>query len=372
MSKSPRLAITTWRSTLAAACLVTLGSACGSSSDNGATGSGGSSSTQASGGATQQQFNSGGSTQVFSSGGATGSGGATSSGQSGGSFVQSSGGSGSGGTTGSSSGGATSTAASGGTSGGSGGTTGAAGGTTGGGTGTAGQGGPSLCPVAGAVICDGFEGAAPGAATSDFTTDGTAPVVDTTKFYRGSKSIKFSGAAMSYITTTKAFTGMTKATNNNFWGRYFIFDNWTTADVPQAHAVYGTMSGTGTPGDGMFHFVGGSRGKLQAEIRNTGDSYTDNMKAPAATDPSFPVMTDGWQCWEFHVQPDDSFDFYINGAEVMEMKITAGKANMSGSSFSPLPIINKFQIGWQYFGSAMNSGWIDEVAIGPNRIPCGS
>jgi hypothetical protein len=238
--------------------------------------------------------------------------------------------------------------------------------------GMAGAGGPSLCPVAGTVICDGFEGAAPGAATSDFTTDGTAPVVDTTKAYRGTKSIKFSGAAMSYITTTKPFTGMSKMTNNDFWGRYFIFDNWAAADVPTSHAVYGTLSGTGTPGDGMFHFVGGSRGKLQAEIRNAGDSYTDNMQKPAATDPSFPTSADGWQCWEFHVQPDDSFDFYINGTEVTEMKITAGKANMSGMSFSPLPLINKMQIGWQYFGSAMNQGWIDEVAVGPNRIPCGS
>ena len=107
---------------------------------------------------------------------------------------------------------------------------------------------------------------------SDFTLEGTLPVVDTTQFYRGSKSVKFSGAAMSYITTTKPFTGTAKATNNNFWGRYFILDAWTAAMIPTSHAVYGTLGGSGTPGDGLFHFVGGSRGKLQAEIRNSGDS----------------------------------------------------------------------------------------------------
>jgi hypothetical protein len=203
----------------------------------------------------------------------------------------------------------------------------------------------------------------------------TAPdtfVLDTTKFYRGSKSMKFTATNSAYIVETKTFSGTTKATNNAFWGRYFFFNNMTVA--PQSHSVFGDMHGTDSSNAQAddFHFVGGSRGKLQAQIQFAADVYTDNMKTPAAADPPFPLATDGWQCWEWQIQADDSFDFYINGTEVMEMKIVAGKAAMSGSSFTPLPIISQLQLGWQYFGGSMNSGWIDEVAVGPNRIGCGN
>jgi hypothetical protein len=242
--------------------------------------------------------------------------------------------------------------------------------------GGAGQGGPSLCPVAGTTLCDGFEGDAPGAGTSAWTVSvatGDTMAVDTTKFYRGSKSMKFSAKSSAYIVTSKIFTGTTKATNNAFWGRYFILSNVAAAATySQSHVVFGALADAMNSGT-QFHFVGGSRGKLQAEIRLTGDAYTDNMTMPAVGDPAFPLVADGWQCWEWQVTADDSFDFYINGTEVPEMKITAGKSVMSKMTFSPMPIFGGLYLGWQSFsvGSAI-SGWIDEVAIGPNRIGCGS
>jgi hypothetical protein len=246
--------------------------------------------------------------------------------------------------------------------------------------GGAGQGGPSLCPVAGTTLCDGFEGDAPGAAASAWTvsaTGGGAMAIDTTKFYRGSKSMKFSttsGTAdvKAYIVASKIFTGTTKATNNAFWGRYFILSGVAAAATySQSHVVFGGLADAGNTL--QFHFVGGSRGKLQAEIAVGGDQYTDNMKTPAAADPAFPLVADGWQCWEWQVTADDSFDFYINGTEVPEMKITAGKAVMNKAGNFPLPIFGGLYLGWESFGGGSAiSGWIDEVAIGPNRIGCGN
>ncbi len=273
---------------------------------------------------------------------------------------------------GSSSGGGSSGSSS--SSGGTGKDAGSGSGVVGGGSGDAGAGGPSLCaqammPPISATLCDGFEGA-----TSDFTPTAAAPdtiAVATTKFYRGAKSMYFSATNSAYAVETKTFTGTTKATNNAFWGRYFFFNNMTTA--PMSHSVFGDMSGTNATATAMdFHFVGGSRGKLQSQIQFAADQYTDNMKAPSANDPPFPLAADGWQCWEWQIQPDDSFDFYINGAEVMEMKIVAGKAMMSGANFAPLPVVTSLKLGWQYFGGSMNSGWIDEIAVGPNRIGCGN
>jgi hypothetical protein len=230
-----------------------------------------------------------------------------------------------------------------------------------GGGGKMGPGGPSLCPVAGATLCDGFEDVAPGATGSAWTA--VASTVDTTKFYRGAKSIHFTGFN-AFITETKTFAGTTKATNNAMWGRYFILTSLTAAP-DGGHTVFGRL----TDGKTDFHFVGGSRGELQAEIRTTGDIYTDKQ-VPTTIKPAYPTAADGWQCWEWHTTGDDSFDFYIGGVLVPEMQIVKGKATKSGNAF-PFPVFNKLQLGYQNFNSAALSGWIDEVAIGPNQIGCG-
>jgi hypothetical protein len=231
-----------------------------------------------------------------------------------------------------------------------------------GGGGKVGPGGPSLCPVAGATLCDGFEDAAPGATGSAWTA--TASTVDKTKFYRGTSSIHFNGAN-AFITETKTFTGTTKATNNEMWGRYFVLTSLTGAPNG-GHTVFGRL----TDGALDFHFVGGSRGELQAEIRAGGDIYTDSQNPAGKIEPPYPTAADGWQCWEWHTTADDSFDFYINGALVSQMQIVKGKAVKSGGAFK-LPIFSKLELGYQNFNGAALSGWIDEVAIGPSRIGCG-
>ncbi|MES1164544.1 MAG: hypothetical protein ABUR63_02200, partial [Verrucomicrobiota bacterium] len=220
-------------------------------------------------------------------------------------------------------------------SGGRGGGPAASGGAAGGGmaaggagpVGTAGMGGPTLCPTAGTILCDGFEGTAPGAG-SDWTTMGTI-TVDATRAYRGTKSVKFMGSA-AYILEKKTFTGATKATNNSFWARYFFLSG-QTGTPPATHTWFGALADAANSGN-QFHFAGGSRGILQAEIRIGSDQYTDAQQ-PAAntTSPKYPTMADGWQCWEFHVQADDSFNFFISGKEIVEMKIVAGKASKSGA-----------------------------------------
>jgi hypothetical protein len=239
--------------------------------------------------------------------------------------------------------------------------------------GSAGMGGPSLCPVAGTTLCDGFEGAAPGATGSDWKIKGTAISVDTTKSYRGTKSVKYAAADTAYIVETKTFTGSTKMTNNAMWGRYFVLAG--VSAYPTGHTVFGTLADAADADDpGRFHFVGGSRQKLMAEIRVTGDTYTDKGgKEASAAAPPFPVVADNWKCWEFHVTADDSFSFYIDGTEVTDMQIVKGKATASGAAFA-LPVFGQLQLGWQSFvsGSPVVTGWIDEVAIGPTRIGCGS
>lgn len=248
---------------------------------------------------------------------------------------------------------------------------------SGGSTGAAGSGGPvvvmpggdSKCTAAMgapimATLCDGFEDATTVGTT--WKTSGTIKV-DSTKAYRGTKSVMFSDASQAMITETMTFTGSTKATNNEFWGRYFFLSNVTT--YPISHTVFGTLAGTGND----FHFVGGSRAQLMAQIQNGNDRYTDpGGKNAGGTEPKYPTSADGWQCWEWHVQADDSYNFYINGKEVTEMALVKGVSTYSKMTLAPLPTFMSMALGWLAFGGGGTpvSGWIDEVAVGPNRIGC--
>ena len=237
----------------------------------------------------------------------------------------------------------------------------ASGGSAGGGR--VGPGGPSLCAsLSGAALCDGFEDAAPGSNGSAWTA--TSATVDSTKFYRGTKSIHITGSN-AFISETKTFTGSTKATNNNLWGRYFFLTDLAAGKADAGHVVFSRL----TDGKLHFHFAGGSRGVLQAEIASGGDQYT-NAREPAVKVPLYPTATDGWQCWEWHVTEDDSFNFYVNGAEVTDMAIVKGVATKSKAKF-PLPIFQKLELGYQSFNGVAMAGWIDEVAVGPERIGCG-
>lgn len=236
-------------------------------------------------------------------------------------------------------------------------------------------GGDSKCPTGTAVICDGFENAAPGATGSDWVSAAAGVKVNTdmTKVYRGTKSLEITGSTNVLITEKKTFTGATKATNNALWGRLFFLSGVATATGwPQDHTFFGALTGTTNAGDD-FHFVGGSRAKLLAQIRlANSDRYTDpSGKNATGTEPAFPLAAAGWQCWEWHVQPDDSYDFYINGTEVPEMQLVAGKASYGGMTLTPMPIFGSLSLGWNDFGGgAAVTFWLDEVAIGPDRVGC--
>jgi len=174
-----------------------------------------------------------------------------------------------------------------------------------------------------------------------------------------------------FIVEKKTFPGTTKDTNNNFWGRYYILSGMATSmGYPQGHTVLGTLSNATDADLSRFHFVGGSRAKLVAQLKTGSDQWTAKGGNDTQATNAFPVVKDDWQCWEFHVTPDDSFAFYINGTEVADMRVTKGKADSSGSSF-PFSVFSQLQLGWEAFnGATAVTTWIDEVAVGPARIPC--
>lgn len=230
-------------------------------------------------------------------------------------------------------------------------------------------GGSSKCPLGAAALCDGFEGPAPGSMGSLFAFEpgnGSTATVDATKPYRGLKSVHLAtNGAGAFLTETASFTGTTAATNNEMWGRIFI---WFETDAnPQSHDVFITLEDPASnAASAQLHLAGGSRGILAAQIRTNTDVYRPAI-ATAQAQPSsvkFPLETPAWQCWEWHTTPQNTLDFYIDGELYAPMSVKA-------EDNWPFPVFKKMSLGFLQFGTTpVTELWIDEVAVGGARIGC--
>jgi hypothetical protein len=252
-----------------------------------------------------------------------------------------------------------------------------AGGSAGGGSGDPlASGGPSKCMVAGNMLCDGFEGPAPGAAGSQFKFEmgtGSTGVVDTTKPFRGMNSVHIkTNGGQGFITETSTFTGTTAATNNAQWGRIWIW--FETKAAPNSHDVFIRLEDTASSAESaQLHVAGGSRGQLASEIRSGSDLYHPKIIDPAPKPlpdgtVGFPLAQPKWQCWEWHTTADNTLEFFIDGTEYTKMKVVAADK-------WPFPIFKKLYLGFMQFGTnatPVTELWIDEVAVSSSQVGCGN
>ena len=313
--------------------LVCLAAAAACSSDGssapGTTGQGGSTSTD-----TTTTTGSAGSLSSGPGGATAGSGGAT-------------------GAVGSSGGGGVSTGTGGsiGTGGGSGGSMGSGGSAGSMGTGDASvdasgtDGGLSNCN--GAILCDSFERADLG---PDWTLDNSVPAtkieIVSNKAHTGTSSVHISfgmTATQSYISEKTTFP----PTGGAFWGRAWIF-----AMLPlSGHQIYvEARVASGSDGTGVRP-VNTQGTNLALNLESTDAGTNSNIKMPMGS----------WACYEWQITGiggNGTFSAYVDG-----MKI--------GTQNGAIPNLMRQRIGFQrYAGGTAGEMWIDDVAIGPNRIGC--
>lgn len=268
-------------------------------------------------------------------------------------------------------------------------TTGTGGATTGtGGTGTGGK-----DPCATALYCDDFEaydpGGAPGGAWSVSTNKGSI-AMDTTHAFSGSRAVKISAdAAGGYRSAMIQLknTDFLPAAGNVIYGRMmFWLDSapqgtvhWTFIDgygpVPgQAyHALY--RYGGQHPITDNGAFVGS---QLMANY-DTPDSYQNPPVGPGsdcwlhANKKVVPVG--GWACaeWKFDGQ-NSKMQFWLDGTELPDLAMDGtgqGCVNQGASFPWTAPSFERLGLGWEsYQADDARVIWIDDVAIGTERLGC--
>ena len=215
--------------------------------------------------------------------------------------------------------------------------------------------GGTSCATADYLLCDDFEGAAPGAAGSKFTMDTKGGYIVepvTTQSHSGTHSIHVhspGGGGLGYIVETATFTPAI----TDFWGRaYLMF-----MAAGSGHEVFAAMDTTLSDSQGdqirMLNDMGD--GKM-ATNRRTGDHSMEGSAIPMGT----------WFCFEWHQSPT-ALTIYLNGTDLTGADETYG----NGSPFGSPPTLVDMRIGFERFDSGTGGDiWIDDVAVNSTQIGC--
>jgi len=80
-----------------------------------------------------------------------------------------------------------------------------------------------------------------------------------------------------------------------------------------------------------------------------------------------------WHCAEWHVEgATQSYQFFIDGAEVTQIAINNGAGKYSGTDIPN--VFTQARVGWNNYQSASPGfvAWIDEIVMHTSRIGCGN
>jgi hypothetical protein len=241
------------------------------------------------------------------------------------------------------------------------------------GTGTGTPGGS----CAGLPLCDDFESAAvggpPSAATWSVATpscSGTgALAVDGTVAHSGTRSIKISGGGgycnHVFLATSKALATV----GTHVFGRFFVRLGDALGD---GHVTFAAMRDESEKKDLRM----GGQNKVLMWNRESDDATLPSM-SPVGTSKSIVPATARWLCVEIEVNGSTgTLHTWVDGAAV-EGLVEDGTPTpdvdapwLSKSGWRPA--ISDFRLGWESYGGQASTLWFDDVALGAQRIGCGT
>ncbi|KAK7026300.1 FAD/NAD(P)-binding domain-containing protein [Favolaschia claudopus] len=187
---------------------------------------------------------------------------------------------------------------------------------------------------------------------------GGSATVDTTKAHSGSHSLKvvstggFSNHIFYGLSNLSALGG-----GSDIYGRYYAnFMNAFTQD----HITHMMM----TDPVAQTLRMGGQFGVLDWN-RASDDSIMPDG-SPDSNAGSIAIAANTWYCIEFHLSKSSGqIQTWVNGNVVPSLTTPQSRW---GSSYIPNP--SNWGLGWESYGSAPNTIWYDDIALGTSRLGC--
>jgi hypothetical protein len=251
----------------------------------------------------------------------------------------------------------------------------------------------ALDPCAKSFFCDDFEayaaGNAPGGKWGKNQSGGTV-TVDTARAHSGRNAVKASaGASSGYrsVMISLSDASLLPVTGNHLFGRMMFFlesspatnVHWTFVDgsgpTSQGYDAIYRYGGQTPLKDGNGNFIGN---QLMANY-DTPSSYQNPPVGPSsdcwlhATTEVVPVGA--WSCaeWEFD-GPNDTMRFWLNGTAIADLTMSGtgqGCVHQPATFKWLAPQFKRIDVGWEsYQADAARTMWIDDVALGTQRLGC--
>lgn len=253
------------------------------------------------------------------------------------------------------------------------------GGDPGGGDPGGGGGGGASCDSL--ALCDGFEaapaGGAPDAARwsiggpNCFSGAGQA-VVDASQAHSGSHSVRitpgsdYCGHAFIQNTTISQL-------GNVRYGRFYIRLQNPLTD---AHVTFASMREANDSSDSHSEElrIGGQSGVL--DWNRSKDDATLPTLSPQGIAMSRTLPAQTWTCIEFRIdQSSGSIQTWVDGeapAGLQADGVATADVDQAWINQYPAwrPALSDLKLGWEAYGGATNTVWIDDVALDDQRIGC--
>lgn len=259
---------------------------------------------------------------------------------------------------------------------GTGGTTGTTS-TGGAGGGTTGAGGATGLSCKDLPLCDDFEsataGGPPDAAIWSIVSpncSGTGAVtVDDAVAHSGGKSARIDGKG-GYCNHVFLGNGAAvPAIGKVVYGRFFV----RFADpLGQGHTTFPAMKDAADGGKDLR--MGGQNAILM--YNRESDDATLPVLSPAGTAQSLAPAANQWYCIEFRVDGEQGMiDTWVNGAEVTGLVLDgAPTADVDQAWINQKPgwkpDLQDLRLGWESYAGQDMTLWIDDVALGKDKIGC--
>ena len=206
----------------------------------------------------------------------------------------------------------------------------------------------------------------------------------------------FDGSGKAVIDSTQAHTGTRSVRidpGSNYCGHAFIINNKVASMGP---VVYGRFylrlaQALGDPHVTIMSMhdavestdsnaqdlrMGGQSGILM--WNRSKDDATLPSLSPVGIAMSVKLPTATWTCVEFGLDADmGTMQTWVDGKAVAGLQLDGTAtadvdASWLGSRPSWRPKITDLKLGWEAYGGASNTVWIDDVALHTSRIGCGS
>jgi hypothetical protein len=253
-----------------------------------------------------------------------------------------------------------------------------------------------------ALFCDGFESfsaaAPPPSPWTAVQTNGTV-VVDTSRAFRGTQSIKATTAstAVSGQTYKRALIGLGAGSpvipvpNNAFYGRMMFY----LESAPQTSLHWTFIDGTGQiPGAGYTstYRYGGQRPVMDGatfkgnELMANYDTLQFYSTPPVGPNTDCYKHADAkvvpvgkWSCAEWYFDgTNNQMKFWLDGAEISSLDIDKTGEGCTGTDAKDVPgytwtgpTFGQVDMGWEsYAADDERTIWIDDVVISQTQVGC--